>query len=786
MPASHLFSWVCTSCPLTRPVVPSLAGMSTLRTVPPNFITDIIDDDLRRGKVSQVITRFPPEPNGYLHIGHAKAICIDFGIALDYQGRCHLRFDDTNPVKEEAEYAESIMADIRWLGFDWGEHLYFASDYFEQLYQYAVGLLKAAKAYVCDLSPDEIREYRGTLTEAGRDSPYRNRSVAENLELFARMRAGEFAAGSRTLRAKIDMAAPNIVMRDPVLYRILHAEHHRTGSAWQIYPMYDFAHPLSDAIEGITHSLCSLEYEVHRPLYDWLVDNVPVPSRPHQYEFARLNLDYTVLSKRKLIELVKGGHVAGWDDPRLPTLAGLRRRGVRSAAIREFCTRIGVAKTNSRVALELFEHVVRDDLNWEAPRVMAVLDPLKVVLTNYPEGQLTRLDAPYWPHDVPKQGGRPVPFTRELYIERDDFLEHPPEGYKRLAPGREVRLRHAYVIRCDEVVKDEAGRVIELRCTVDLDTLGQNPERKIGGALHWVSARSAIPAEFRLYDRLFTVPDPEVAEGQFLTHLNPDSLVVKRGYVEPSVRDDPAGSSYQFERQGYFCRDPHAGVPVFNRIVALRDSWTKLERGRETGPDRRRASTAVAAVSERQDNLSSLDPERREQAERLIAAYHLSADDAATLATDPALHTFFTEAATHHANAQGIANWLVNELLRELKERPLTELALTPASLAELVQLIGEGVISTRIAKELFAKLVAAGGSPRAMVEAQALTQVADREVLEPVVARLLAAHPGKVASYRAGKTGLLGFFVGQVMRETQGRANPQLVRDLVSRQLGA
>ena len=756
--------------------------MSTPRTVPPNFITEIIDDDLRRGKISRVVTRFPPEPNGYLHIGHAKAICIDFGIAHDYQGCCHLRFDDTNPVKEETEYVESIMADIRWLGFDWGEHLYYASDYFEQLYQYAVGLIKAAKAYVCDLSPDELREYRGTLTEPGRDSPYRNRSVAENLELFARMRAGELAAGSSTLRAKIDMASPNIVMRDPVLYRILHAEHHRTGNAWHIYPMYDFAHPLSDAIEGITHSLCSLEYEIHRPLYDWLVENVPLPSRPYQYEFARLNLDYTVLSKRKLIQLVKEGHVAGWDDPRLPTLAGLRRRGVRPEAIREFCARIGVAKTNSRVDHALFEHVVRDDLNWEAPRVMAVLDPLKVVLTNYPEGQLLRLDAPYWPHDVPKQGGRPVPFTRELYIERDDFMEHPPQGYKRLAPGREVRLRHAYVIRCDEVIKDPAGRVIELRCTADLDTLGQNPERKIGGAIHWVSARYAIHAEFRLYDRLFTVPDPDAGEEHFLNYLNPNSLVVKHGYVEPSVRDDPPGSSYQFERQGYFCRDPQVGVPVFNRIVALRDSWTKLMEGEREVP--RRPASAVAASAERKDKLGSLDPEQRGRAARLITAYRLSADDAATLATDPALAAFFAEAVAHHANAQGIANWLLNELRREHKERPLTGLALTPAGLAELVQLIDEGVISSHSAKEVFAELVTGGGSPRAVVEARGLAQVADREALEPLVARLLAAHPDKVAGYRAGKTGLMGFFVGQVMRETQGRANPQLVQALLSQQL--
>ncbi|MGE5588527.1 MAG: glutamine--tRNA ligase/YqeY domain fusion protein [Clostridia bacterium] len=582
---------------------------------PSNFIEDIIEEDLKRGKnEGRVHTRFPPEPNGYLHIGHAKAICLNFGIAAKYGGLCNLRFDDTNPTKEDVEYVESIKEDIRWLGFDWEDRLFYASDYFEELYAYAVELIKAGRAYVCDLSPEEIKEYRGTLTEPGKESPYRNRSVEENLDLFRRMRAGEFPDGSRVLRAKIDMASPNLNMRDPVLYRILRATHHRTGDKWCIYPMYDFAHPLSDALEGITHSICTLEFEDHRPLYDWLIENVSVPSRPRQIEFARLNLNYTVMSKRKLLELVKRGMVSGWDDPRMPTISGLRRRGYTPESIRTFCERIGVAKANSVVDITLLEHCVREDLNRRAQRVMAVLRPLRVVIDNYPEDKVEWLEAVNNPED-PSMGTRKVPFSRVLYIERDDFREDPPPKFYRLAPGREVRLRYAYLIKCTGMVKDEkTGEVTELHCTYDPDTLGGSaPDgRRVKATLHWVSAAHAAEAEVRLYDRLFTNEDPG-AEEDFLSCVNPDSLKVLTGCkVEPSLAGAAPGDRFQFERLGYFCVDPDssqgaaagagagaragaggatdacgadaargAGTAkrlVFNRTVDLKDEWARLQK----------------------------------------------------------------------------------------------------------------------------------------------------------------------------------------------------------------
>jgi len=553
-----------------------------------DFIRAAVMEDLKAGRYTRVHTRFPPEPNGYLHIGHAKAICIDFGIAAEFGGQCNLRFDDTNPVKEEVEYVESIQQDIRWLGFDWEDRRYYASDYFEQLYDYAVRLIKKGKAYVCDLSADQIREYRGTLTEPGKESPYRNRTVEENLDLFARMRAGEFPDGSRTLRAKIDMASGNINLRDPVMYRILHASHHRTGDAWCIYPMYDFAHGQSDSIEGITHSLCSLEYEDHRPLYNWYLDALEI-YHPRQIEFARLNVSYTVLSKRKLLRLVQDGRVKGWDDPRMPTLSGLRRRGYTPEAIRDFCGRIGVAKKDSTVDIALLEHCLREDLNRRAPRVMGVLKPLPVVIENYPEGRVEELPAVNNPED-PGAGTRAVPFSRVLYIERDDFRENPPPKYYRLAPGREVRLRYAYFLKCVDVVKDGRGNVVELKCTYDPATRGGDaPDgRKVKATIHWVSAAHAVPAEVRLYDRLFVKEDPdEAAEGQdFLANLNPNSLEVLAGCcVEPGLAKAKIGSIYQFERQGYFCVDPDAanGKLVFNRAVSLKDEWAKIEKAQRGG-----------------------------------------------------------------------------------------------------------------------------------------------------------------------------------------------------------
>lgn len=552
---------------------------------PRDFIREIILEDLRQGKNGgRVATRFPPEPNGYLHIGHAKSICLNFGIAQEFGGTCNLRFDDTNPTKEESRYVESIMEDVRWLGFDWGERLYFASDYFEQLYQYAVELIRFGKAYVDSSTQEQIRQMRGTPTEPGKESPYRNRSVEENLELFQRMREGEFPDGEHVLRAKIDMASPNLLMRDPVLYRIRKVRHHRTGDKWCIYPMYDFTHCLSDAIEGITHSICTLEFEVNRPLYDWVLDNASAPCHPRQIEFARLNLSYTVLSKRKLIQLVEQGVVNGWDDPRMPTIAGLRRRGYTPESIRDFCERIGVARKDSVVDIGLLEHCVRDDLNRRAKRVMAVLRPLKVVIENFPEGHVEEFQAPYHPEDS-SMGGRIVPFTRTIYIERDDFMEDPPKNYFRLAPGREVRLRYGYFVKCREVLRDPAtGQPVELRCTYDPSTRsGFAPDgRKVKGTIHWVPVHLSLDAEVRLYDRLFNVEDPAEAE-DFLAHLNPKSLeVISGARVEPSLSQAVPGDRFQFERTGYFNLDPVEGAKgrlIFNRTVALRDTWAKVAQG---------------------------------------------------------------------------------------------------------------------------------------------------------------------------------------------------------------
>ena len=573
---------------MTKPVAPGggdgrrAEANTPAATAPMDFIREIIARDLESGKHQGVATRFPPEPNGYLHIGHAKSICLNFGVAKEFGGTCNLRFDDTNPTKEDVEYVDSIIDSVHWLGFDWGDRLYYASDYFEQIYQYTVGLIRDGKAYVDELTAEQIREYRGTLTEPGKDSPWRNRPVDESLDLFERMRKGEFEDGTKVLRAKIDMASPNLNLRDPVIYRIRHATHHRTGDAWCLYPMYDYTHAISDAIEQITHSLCTLEFEDHRPLYDWTVDNLPVPSKPRQIEFARLNLTYTVMSKRKLLQLVQEGLVSGWDDPRMPTIVGLRRRGFTPESIREFAARIGVAKRENMVDVALLEDAVRDDLNRRAPRAMAVLRPLRVVIENYPEGQVEPIEIPANPED-PSMGTRAVPFSKVLYIEQDDFREVPPPKYFRLSPGREVRLRGTYFLKCERVVKDERGEIVELRCTYDPATRrGSSPEgRKVKATIHWVSAAHAIDAQVRLYDRLFTVPDPHDAEEgrDWKSYLNPSSLEVIEGCkVEPGLAKAGALEKFQFERLGYFCVDPDtaAGRLVFNRTVPLRDPWARI------------------------------------------------------------------------------------------------------------------------------------------------------------------------------------------------------------------
>jgi len=547
-----------------------------------DFIREIIDEDLASGKHDGTVTRFPPEPNGYLHLGHAKSICLNFGIAQEYGGRCHLRFDDTNPTKEDVEYVDSIKEDIKWLGFDWGEHLYFASDYFDKLYDWAVYLIKEGKAYVDQQTAAEIKSGRGDLQTPGTNSPFRDRTIEESLDLFQRMKAGEFGDGVMVLRAKVDMAHANLNMRDPVLYRIVHAEHHRTGDKWCIYPMYDYTHGQSDAIEHITHSLCTLEFENHRALYDWFLDNIPVPSRPRQIEFSRLNLNYTVMSKRKLLQLVTEKHVSGWDDPRMPTLSGIRRRGYPAAAIRNFCKTIGITKFESTNDFALLENAVREVLNQDAPRFMAVLDPIRVVITNYPEGQVEEMEAVNNP-EKPEAGTRLVPFSREIFIERDDFMEDPPKKFFRLSPGTEVRLRSAYFLRCDEVIKDAGGNIVELRGTYDPETRGgENPPdgRKVKATIHWVSAAHAVEAEVRLYDRLFASEAPDRGEGSFLDHLNPDSLTVLSGAkLEPNLASVVSGETVQFERLGYFCADKDGSRdrPVFNRTVGLRDSWAKAQ-----------------------------------------------------------------------------------------------------------------------------------------------------------------------------------------------------------------
>lgn len=774
-----------------------MATAQTSSSVPAasNFIRDIIDEDLRTGATGgKVITRFPPEPNGYLHIGHAKAICLNFGLAQDYNGRCHLRFDDTNPTTEDMEYVESIKNDVRWLGFDWNEHLYFASDYFEELYFRAEKLIKAGKAYVDDQTEEEIRKNRGTVTEPGVNSPYRDRSVEENLDLFRRMRAGEFEDGSRVLRAKIDMAAHNMLMRDPLIFRIRHAHHYRTGDAWCIYPMYDFAHPLSDALENVTHSLCSLEFEVHRPVYDWFVENTFDPPLPHQYEFARLNLDYTVMSKRKLLRLVNEGCVSGWDDPRMPTLSGMRRRGITPASIRMFADMIGVAKADNRIDIGLLEYCIRTDLNDKTPRVMAVLDPLKLVITNYPEEQSEELECAYFPHDINKEGTRMVPFGREVYIDRSDFSEDPPKGFYRLSPGAEVRLRYAYIIRCEEVVKDDGGQVCELRCTFDPATKSGSDTsgKKVKGTIQWVSAERYLSAKVRLYDRLFSVANPDEGDAGFKSHINPDSVqVVDSAVIEESVAHDPVDTRYQFTRLGYFVRDAvdaTSADPVFNRIVTLRDTWAKKAASDEPASrDAPAESTASQAplgptFAERVAQLSTKPKERYNHYSEAVG---LNKHDALVLAENREIRDFFEAAHKGGHDARAVANWVINELPAVAREVSLEKLKFGAGSIGELVGLIERGVISRRIAKEVLAEMVDTGASPVKIVEEKGLEQVSNSGALTPIIDRLVKDHSDKVAAYKSGKTGLIGFFVGQVMRETSGKADPKLVQQLLLERLG-
>lgn len=766
-----------------------------------NFIRNLIDDDLKTEKYSgRVVTRFPPEPNGYLHIGHAKAVCLNFGLARDYVGGvAHLRFDDTNPTTEDIEFVEAIQADIRWLGFEWGENLFFTSDYFQQLHDFAVQLIQKGKAYVCDLSEEDTREYRGTVQTPGSPSPGRNRSIEENLTLFAKMRAGDFEEGSMVLRAAIDMSHPNMKMRDPLLYRIRKAHHYRTGNDWPIYPMYDFAHCLSDALEKITHSICTLEFENNRDVYDWLVAEIGFPEPPEQTEMARLNLGYTVTSKRKLLELVQEGHVKGWDDPRMTTIAGMRRRGYPPMAIRNFCDMIGVAKAHSLVDMGKLEFCVRDTLNFESPRVMAVLDPLKVVLTNYPEGQVDEVEASFYPHDVPKEGTRKVPFTKELYIERTDFLMDPPPKFFRLSPGNKVRLRYGYIIQCDEVIHDAAGEVQELRCSYipesksGSDTSGL----KVKGTIHWVSASHGVQAEVRLYDRLFSVAVPGAERDSFLDDLNPTSQRICEGaWIEPSVRDISKDTRFQFTRTGYFWQDPEESQPehlIFNQIVGLRNSWEKEKPANNEA--KKEASKSVKSSSNTLQG--STDSQKKSPAQKVrelsskeakaaskYTALGVSKDDAETLATVAAIAPFFEEAMAVRPSAQPVANWVCNELLRVAKERPIESLPFSGDAIGHLVALIEEDVISSKIGKEVFEELLANGGDPRVIVKEKGLLQITDPEAIRTIIRSVLTDNPGEVDAYRGGKTKLFGFFIGKVMKASGGKANPTLTRSLVEEML--
>ena len=752
---------------------------------PSDFVRDKVRADVDAGKHGgRVATRFPPEPNGYLHIGHAKSICLNFGIAADFGGACHLRMDDTNPTTEDPEYVAAIQRDVKWLGFDWGQHLYYASGYYEQLYQLAEKLITLGRAYVCDLSEEQMSEYRGTISQPGKNSPFRDRTVDDNLERFRRMRRGELAEGSCMLRAKIGMASPNMKLRDPPIYRIKHAHHYRTGDDWCIYPLYDFAHCLSDSIERITHSICTMEFESARELYDWVIEATEVPWVPKQTEFARLNIGYTVMSKRKLLELVEQKLVEGWDDPRMPTLAGLRRRGVTPEAIRDFCARIGVAKNLSLVDLALFEHSIREDLNARAKRVLAVLHPLKLVIDDYPEGKVEQLDGAYWPRDVPLEGSRKIPFSRELYIERDDFLEAPPKDFHRLAPGRSVRLRHAYVVTATSVVKDDAGNVVEVHCSYDPTPPGSNPQgKKVQGTIHWVSASHAIDAEVRLYERLFDAELPGADDRDFKDDLNPRSLTVVRAKIEPSLSSSKPGERFQFERLGFFVVDDASreGALVWNRTVALKDSYAKAaERLSRPEPASPQPPKKAGASAEAKGAALPLSKEAAALRERLS----LSDDEARALAPEPLLVQLLDGAIASGADRSAASQFLANEVLREVRSKSLTSVPFEGAALAELLALVTEGTLSNKLAKDVLQAMVAGEGAPRAIVEQRGLRQTTDAGAIEAAIDRVLSANEAAVARFKGGNANVLGALVGLCIKETGGKANPKMVSDLLRKKL--
>lgn len=747
-----------------------------------DFLRTIVEEDLHAGKYSEVVTRFPPEPNGFPHIGHAKSIAINFGIARDYKGHCNLRMDDTNPTTEDTRYVEALKDAVEWLGFQWEGNVRYTSDYFPELYEYAKQLIRMGKAYVDSLSEEEIREYRGTVTESGRRSVYAERSVEENLDLLERMKNGEFKDGEHVLRAKIDMSAANMKMRDPLLYRIRHAHHYRTGDAWNIYPMYDYGHCISDYLEGVTHSICTLEFENNRDIYDWVLDTLGLTSpRPYQHEFARLGINYTVMSKRKLLELVNENYVNGWDDPRMPTIAGLRRRGYTPESILNFCHQIGIAKANSMVDVAQLEFCIRDDLNTKVPRVMCVLDPLKVTIENY-EGN-EELDASYYPEDVPKEGSRKLPFSREIYIEREDFSENPPAGFYRLTPEQPVRLKHAYIITCQEVIKDGSGNITEIIATYHPDSKSGSDTSgiKVKSAIQWVEANTAKTVEVRLYDRLYTCEAPEGVED-----LNPDSLkIIKNALVEPALITEKADVRFQFERQGYFYADPidyTDEAPVFNKIVGLKDSWNKKNKADEgtAKPERKAPEKKVQIDGE----VAPMSEAEQARYAKYTNEFKLNSEVSNILARDEKLAVFFEAALSVHNSPISIANIVANEVARELKEKDASELKFTTAQIAELVKMIDEEIISNKIAKQVFEEMVQSGENPSKIVETQGLVQISDPAVILPIIDDVMAKNPDNVEKYKAGNTKLFGFFVGQVLKGTGGKANPQVVNDLVTQKL--
>ncbi|RXK14646.1 glutamine--tRNA ligase [Halarcobacter mediterraneus] len=751
-----------------------------------DFLRVIVDEDLKKGKYEEVVTRFPPEPNGFPHIGHAKSICINFGIAKDFKGHCNLRMDDTDPTKEDTKYVEALKDAVKWLGFDWGENVYYTSDYFPKLYDYAIKLIKMGKAYVDSLNEEEIREYRGTVTQAGKRSEYANRSIEENLDLFERMKRGEFKDGEHVLRAKIDMSAANMKMRDPLLYRIRHAHHYRAGNEWHVYPMYDFAHCLSDYIEGVTHSICTLEFENNRDIYDWVLDTLELkPPRPYQHEFARLGINYTVMSKRKLLELVQNNYVNDWDDPRMPTIAGYKRRGYTPESIINFCDQIGIAKANSMVDVSQLEFCIRDDLNKKVPRVMCVLDPLKVTIENY-EGE-EEIDAPYYPHDVPKEGSRVVPFSKVVYIERDDFNENPPKGFYRLTPEQPVRLRHGYIISCKEVIKDDKGNITEIiaqyypESKSGSDTSGI----KVKSAIQWVSETYAKKVELRLYDRLYKNEAPQEVED-----LNPNSLkIIKDALIEPAVIEEKKDERFQFERQGYFYADPIDYTdekPVFNKIVSLKDSWAKKVQPSENKTKKDNKSNQKQEVK-KEIIHGEAEPLTKEQ-ETLFLKYtkelKLNNEVSNILARDEKLSSFYEETLKELNSPVTLANIIANDVAKQLKEKTIEELKFTTSEIVELIKMLDEEIISTKIAKQVFEEMSEKGGKPKQIVEDKGLIQISNPEVILPIIEEVIAKNPENLEKFKNGNTKLLGFFVGQVLKATAGKANPKVVNELVEKEL--